>query len=117
MAKTSLTHQTDLRRARRTRAKLAENKELPRLSVHRTLRHVYAQIIDDNAGKTVASTSDLALKLTGNKTEVATKVGAEIAKLAKTKKVTAVRFDRGSRKYHGRIAALAQAARESGLTF
>jgi large subunit ribosomal protein L18 len=117
MPKTSAAHKVALQRARRTRAKLATNKELPRLSVHRTLRHMYAQIIDDNAGRTLAATSDLALKLDGTKTEVAAQIGAEIAKLALAKKVTAVRFDRGMRMYHGRVAALAEAARENGLTF
>lgn len=115
MAKTAQQHHNLVIRTKRTRAKLAENISLPRLSVHRTLRHIYAQVIDDASGKTVASASDVALKLTGNKTEVAQKVGAAIATQAKEKKIKAVRFDRGGRKYHGRIAALAQAAREEGL--
>lgn len=115
--KTVLAHTNRIRRAARTRAVLARSQELPRLSVHRTLRHVYAQIIDDKTGKTLASASDLTVKAKGNKTEVAKQVGAAIAEAAKTHKVTAVRFDRGSFKYHGRIAALAEAARENGLTF
>jgi large subunit ribosomal protein L18 len=78
---------------------------------------MYAQVIDDAAGKTIVATSDKALKVTGTKTAKAQAVGAEIAKLATAKKITAVRFDRGARKYHGRIAALAAAAREAGLKF
>lgn len=78
---------------------------------------MYAQIIDDVAGKTLVATSDKSLKLTGTKTARAESVGTEIAKLATAKKITAVRFDRGARKYHGRIAALAEAARKGGLKF
>ena len=114
---TSQQHHNLQLRINRTRAKLAEHQELPRLSVHRTLRHIYAQIIDDVTGKTLASSSDLTLTAKGKKTEVATQVGAEIAKIAKEKKIKAVRFDRGGRKYHGRIAALAEAARQNGLQF
>lgn len=117
MPKTSQAHHNLIIRTKRTRTKLAENKTLPRLSVHRTLRHMYAQIIDDNTGKTLASANDITLKATGKKTEVAQKVGASIAAQAKEKKITSVRFDRGGRKYHGRIAALAQAARDNGLQF
>ncbi len=117
MSKTSIQHTNHLARVRRTRTKLAQNQEVPRLSVHRTLRHIYVQVIDDLAGKTLASASDLSVKASGKKTEVASKVGAEIAKLALTHNVTTVRFDRGGHKYHGRIAALAEAARQNGLTF
>ena len=117
MASTSLQHKNLQLRAARTRAQLALHKELPRLSVHRTLRHIYAQIIDDINGKTLVSTSDAKVEAKGTKTEIAQKVGAAIAKLALEKKITAVRFDRGSRKYHGRVAALAEAARENGLKF
>lgn len=117
MPRTSKESQQAVLRRNRTRAKLALHQELPRLSVHRTLSAIYAQIIDDAAGKTVVSTSDLVLKPKGTKTERAQAVGAEIAKLAKEKKISAVRFDRGARKYHGRIAALADAARAAGLKF
>jgi large subunit ribosomal protein L18 len=106
-----------IRRQIRTRAKIATNTAIPRLSVHRSLRGMYAQIIDDAAGKTLVATSDKSLKLTGTKTSRAEAVGNEIAKLATAKKITAVRFDRGARKYHGRIAALAEAARKGGLKF
>lgn len=115
---TARNHANRIRRANRTRAKLSENIELPRLSVHRTLRHIYAQIIDDQKGATLAMASDVTLEnAKGTKTEVAKLVGAAIATAAKSKKVTAVRFDRGSFKYHGRVAALAESARENGLTF
>lgn len=109
-------HANRIRRAARTRAKLALHQELPRLSVHRTLRHIYAQIIDDTKGTTIAAASDLTVKGKGTKSEIAKLVGAAIATQAKEKKVNAVRFDRGSFKYHGRVAALAEAARENGLT-
>ncbi len=88
-----------------------------RLSVHRSLHHIYAQIIDDAKGETLATASSLALGLTGNKTETAKKVGQAIAEAAKAKNITAVVFDRGSFKYHGRVKALADGAREGGLQF
>jgi large subunit ribosomal protein L18 len=114
---TSRNHANRIRRARRTRATLALHQDLPRLSVHRTLRHIYAQIIDDTKGVTLAAASDLTFDSKGSKTDIAKAVGAAIAVAAKDKKVIAVRFDRGSFKYHGRVAALAEAARENGLTF
>ncbi len=117
MPRTSKEAQLVIRRRNRTRAALKTNTELPRLSVHRSLRSMYAQIIDDATGTTLAHVSDRSIKATGTKTERATQVGAEIAKLAIEKKVKAVRFDRGARKYHGRIAAVADAARGAGLTF
>lgn len=88
-----------------------------RLSVHRSLHHIYAQIIDDSKGETLAAASSVALKLSGNKTETAKKVGQAIAEAAKAKGITTVVFDRGSFKYHGRVKALADAAREGGLEF
>lgn len=110
------------RRASRTRYKLKQSGKL-RLSVHRTPRHIYAQIIDDaNGNKILAAAStvqkDLAkgLKSTGN-IEAATKVGEAIAKAATAAKVKEVVFDRGSFKYHGRVKALADAARANGLEF
>ena len=117
MALTSQQHKVSLQRKLRTRSKLQTNMSIPRLSVHRTLRHIYAQVIDDLTGKTMASASDLTVTTTGNKTEVAQKVGEAIADLAKKNKIEAVRFDRGSYKYHGRVAALADAARKQGLQF
>ena len=110
-------HVRFLRRKHRTRTSLAQNQEVPRLSVHRTLRHIYAQIIDDKTGVTLASASDHTLTTKGTKTEIARQVGATVAKLANSKKVTAVRFDRGAFGYHGRVAALAEGARAEGLQF
>ncbi len=88
-----------------------------RLSVHRSLQHIYAQIIDDRKGQTLAAVSSKSLKLSGNKTEVAKKVGAAIAEAAKAKGIAQVVFDRGPFKYHGRVKALADGAREGGLEF
>jgi large subunit ribosomal protein L18 len=105
-----------LRRKLRTRATLAEHQLLPRLSVHRSLRSIYAQVIDDRTGTVLASVNDRTLASKGTKTERAREVGTEIAKKALDKKINAVRFDRGAFRYHGRIAAVAEAARAAGLT-
>lgn len=88
-----------------------------RLSVHRSLQHIYAQIIDDGKGETLAAVSSKSLNLSGNKTDIAKKVGAAIAEAAKAKGIAQVVFDRGSFKYHGRVKALADGAREGGLEF
>ncbi|HRK98316.1 MAG: 50S ribosomal protein L18 [Alphaproteobacteria bacterium] len=109
------------RRARRVRAKLQRiNKtETPRLSVHRTNNQIYVQIIDDVKGITLAAASTLEgdLRKTGGNVAAATKVGALIAERAKSAKVSKVMFDRGSFRYHGRVKALAEAARAGGLEF
>ncbi len=89
----------------------------PRLTVYRSLSHIYAQIIDDEAGQTLAASSTLALGVKGNKTEAAKQVGADIAKKAASKGIKQVVFDRGAYKFHGRVKALAEAAREAGLEF
>ena len=110
-----------LRRARRTRATI-KRLGVPRLSVHRTPRHIYAQIIAPNGAQVMASASTLdskvreELKGTGNAAAAAA-VGKHIAERAKAAGVTAVAFDRSGFKYHGRIKALADAARENGLQF
>lgn len=105
------------RRKQRNRKK-AVRQEYPRLSVYRSNQHIYAQIIDDHAGKTLASYSDLNLKdVKGDKTEVAGRVGEEVAKLAIKAGVERVVFDRGEYRYHGRVKALAEKAREAGLKF
>jgi large subunit ribosomal protein L18 len=117
MALTSLQHQNFLRRKHRTRVKLAVHQDRPRLSVHRSLRHISAQIIDDTKGITLVSASDLTVETKGTKSESAAAVGTKIAELAKKAGITAVRFDRGAFSYHGRIAALAEAARTAGLEF
>ncbi|MBI1908445.1 50S ribosomal protein L18 [Candidatus Uhrbacteria bacterium] len=106
------------RRAIRTRAKIHGTAERPRLSVFRSSAHIYAQVINDDEGKTLASASDLALKLAGKKPlEAAAAVGADVAAKAKAAGVTEVVFDRGSYLYHGRVKAVADAAREAGLQF
>ena len=104
-------------RANRTRAKLHGTAERPRLSVHMSNLHVTAQIIDDDSGKTLAYASTVGQKMTGSMKEKAEKIGTEIAKKAKTAKVKAVVFDRGSKLYAGRMSALADAARKEGLDF
>jgi large subunit ribosomal protein L18 len=106
------------RRIARVRAKISGSAERPRLAVRRTLSHIYAQLIDDSSGKTLAAASDAELKdkkLT--KTEQATEVGKLLANKAKTKKIEAAVFDRRDKKYHGRVKALAEGAREAGLKF
>ncbi len=115
-----LTHkiQDQLLRRHRVRATVTGTAERPRLSVHVSNMHVTAQIIDDAAQKTLAYVSTVgANAATGTMTERAAWVGAEIAKKAKAKKVAQVVFDRGSKLYHGRIKALADAARNGGLEF
>jgi len=109
-----------LRRATRSRAKIRELKAM-RLSVHRTAQHIYAQILDvDSRVVAVASTVQKSLKgslkTTGN-SEAAAAVGKAIAEAAKAKGITEVAFDRSGFKYHGRVKALADAAREHGLQF
>lgn len=103
------------RRHKRVTAKVKGTADFPRLSVRRSLNHVYAQIIDDKTGKTIASANDSQIK-EGNKTEKAAAVGKLIAQKAIEKNIKKVAFDRGSSKYHGRVKALADGAREAGLT-
>ncbi|NBC35274.1 50S ribosomal protein L18 [Novosphingobium sp. FSY-8] len=116
MAKLSLFE----RRRRRVRTALkARAGGRPRLSVHRSGRHIYAQIIDDAAGRTLASASSLKAgsKAIGANVEAAAAVGKELAEAAKAAGVTTVVFDRGGYLFHGRVKALAEAAREGGLEF
>ena len=103
-----------LARARKTHAK-ARMSEKPRLVVFRSNTTIYAQVIDDAAGKVVCGTSGLKLKSTG--VEGAKEVGKAIAEMAKKSKITEVAFDRNGFKYHGQIKALADSAREAGLSF
>ncbi len=106
------------RRHIRIRKKVSGTKSIPRLYVFRGLSHIYAQLINDTEGKTILSCSDIKTKKEkGTKTEKAKKVGQEIAKLAKEKGIEKVTFDRGGNKFHGRIKALAEGAREGGLQF
>ncbi len=106
-----------LQRKSRIRSKVEGTHDRPRLSIFVSNRHVNAQIIDDEKGKTLAYVTTVGQKVTGNMTDKATWVGAEIAKKAKAAKVKHVVFDRGGRLYHGRVAALADAARKAGLEF
>jgi large subunit ribosomal protein L18 len=111
-----------LKRQVRVRKKIRGTSARPRLNVFKSARHIYAQLIDDTTGRTLAAASTAAdevsngLKYTGN-VEAARKVGAEIAKIALGKEITTVVFDRNGFLYHGRVKALAEAARENGLTF
>jgi large subunit ribosomal protein L18 len=106
-----------LRRQNRVRTTVRNTASRPRLSVFISNKHISAQIIDDAKQATVVSSSTIALKATGTMTEQAAKVGADIAKKAKSAKIKAVAFDRGPKLYHGRIKALADAARKEGLEF
>ena len=104
------------RRHFRLRKKVAGSPERPRLVVTRSSRHLFAQLVDDNSGVTLASVSTF--KLTdGDKTAKARQAGAQLADAAKAAGITQVVFDRGGNDYHGRIAAFADAAREGGLEF
>lgn len=105
-------------RKNRVRATVTGTAERPRLSVHISNHHVVAQVIDDVAGKTIVYASTVGNKAAaGTMTEKSKLIGAEIAKKAKAAKVKAVVFDRGGRLYHGRVQALAEAARNAGLEF
>ena len=90
---------------------------MPRLSVFRSGSHIYAQIIDDTSGKTLVSASSVKLKSKGKKSDISREVGKELAAKAMEKKIAQVVFDRGGYQYHGRVKALAEGARESGLKF
>lgn len=110
------------RRHNRVRSKLSGTSERPRLNVFRSDKHIYAQVIDDDAGHTLAAAStidtDLQSEVEGkSKTDRAKLVGELVAKRAQDKGVKQVVFDRGGYKYHGRVKALADAAREAGLEF
>ena len=100
----------------RIRAKLSGTGERPRLNVYRSLNHIYAQVIDDQKGETLVSASSVKLK-TGGNVAAAKEIGKAIAEKAVEKGIKKVVFDRGGYLYHGRIKALADAAREAGLEF
>jgi len=107
-----------VQRKARIRSVVSGTAERPRLSVFISSRHISAQLIDDTAHQTLAAVTTVGQKAAkGTMTEKATWVGAEIATKAKAAKVTKVVFDRGGRQYHGRVEALANAAREKGLEF
>ena len=102
----------------RIRAKLQGTAERPRLNVYRSLNHIYAQVIDDTKGETLVSASTVAAKAkTGGNVMAAKEIGKQVAERAKEKGIKKVVFDRGGYLYHGRIKALADAAREAGLEF
>ncbi len=110
------------RRHRRIRGTVAGTQERPRLSVFRSARHIYAQVIDDDTGKTLAFAGTLSKDVKpsvgdDNKIDAAKKVGAAIAKACLAKGVSKVAFDRGGYRFHGRVSALAEAARKAGLQF
>jgi len=106
---------------RRIRRKVLGTAERPRLTIYRSLNQVYAQIVDDVKGATLAHSSSLAEALRGQKesgkTSISKRVGLELAKLAKSKGISKVVFDRNGLRYHGRVKAVAEGAREGGLEF
>ena len=103
-----------LRRHTRVRRKVRGTAERPRLTVYRSNRHIYAQLVDDRDARTLAAASDLDAG-TGSKTDRATSVGKALAERARAAGVERAVFDRGGRLYHGRVRALAEGAREGGL--
>ena len=108
------------RRKAHIRKKMEGSQDRPRLSVYRSLSHIYAQVIDDISGKTLAAASTLSPELKdgkGKKKELAKEVGKLLAKKCQDAKIAAVVFDRNGFMYHGRIAAVAEGAREGGLKF
>lgn len=109
--------QNRLIRKRRVRAIVKGTTEQPRLSVFISNAHVSAQIVNDEEGKTLVAATSVGQKIAGSKTDLAKKIGAEIAKKAKKAKISKVTFDRNGKKYTGRVKALAEAAREEGLMF
>ncbi len=110
---------TRLRRHNRVRKQVSGTAERPRLAVHRSNKHITAQLIDDEAGITLASASTVEkdYKGAGNTVDAAGKIGSLVAERAKKAGISTVVFDRGGFLYHGRVAALADAAREGGLEF
>ncbi len=105
------------RRHNRVRQSIVSTDNRPRLAVFRSAAHIYAQVIDDKAGKTLAASSSAEIKTKAAKAELSTQVGTAIAEKAKAAGVTKVVFDRGGYRYHGRVKALADAARAGGLEF
>lgn len=104
------------KRKLRIRGKVSGTKSIPRLSVFRSNTHIYAQLINDESGKSICAVSDVKIKK-GTKTEKAKEAGLELAKVAKEKKISKVVFDRSGYKFHGRVKSLAEGAREGGLQF
>ena len=119
MIKKADSNKARAKRHARVRAKISGTPERPRLNVYRSTKHIYAQLIDDVNGVTLASASsmDKDFEGTGGNTEAARKVGTMIAERALAKNITEVVFDRGGYLYHGRVKELAEGARENGLNF
>ncbi len=122
MARRRDTRTPRIKRHDRVRKKVSGTQERPRLCVFRSLNHIYAQVLDDIAGNTIVSASTLDGRIRSEvegkrKTEAARLVGALVAERALQQGVTTVVFDRGGYKYHGRVKALVEAAREAGLVF
>lgn len=118
MKETKIKHEKRQRRHKRVRAKIKGTSDRPRLSVFRSNRHVWAQLIDDIAGKTIASVGDKSVRGKKETTlKAAEKVGGELAKRALEKKISAAVFDRGGYRYHGIVKAVAEGARKGGLKF
>lgn len=104
-------------RHKKIRAKLSGTKDMPRLVVYRSLSHNYAQLVDDETKKVLAEASDIKEKKVGKKVDMAKKIGLKIADKAKEKGIKSCVFDRNGYKYHGRVKAIADGAREGGLKF
>ena len=122
MRKQKLVNKQRWRRTNRVRKKINGTADVPRLTVNRSNKHLYCQLIDDEAGRTICSAStrdkSLAGKVSyGGNCEAAKVIGAALAERAKEAGITEAKFDRGSYKFHGRVAELANAAREAGLKF
>ena len=117
MDKNKIKQAKRIRRKGRVRAKVSGTASCPRLSVFRSNRGIYAQIINDEIGKTIASVSPKEAKTTGKKIDISLELGKLIAKKAIEKGVSQVVFDRNGYKYHGRVKALAEGARQGGLKF
>lgn len=117
MAKTNEKRAARHRRKKHIRKTIHGTADKPRLSVFRSAKHIYAQLIDDETHTTLASASSLKIDASGGNRDGAAEVGRRIADAAKQKNITVVVFDRNGYLYHGRVAALADAAREAGLQF
>lgn len=122
MKKTKTPRAARIRRHARVRERVAGTPERPRLAVYRSLNHIYVQVIDDTAHRTLLAASDTEPELKKTvagktKSQAAEIVGEAVAKKAKAQGITAVVFDRGGNRYHGRVKALAEAARKGGLAF
>jgi len=109
--------QSRKRKHARVRAKISGGTDRPRLVIFRSLKFNYAQLVDDQTNKIIVSSSDQKITTKGTKTEKAKQVGLELAKKALEKDVSEIVFDRNSYKYHGRVKAIAEGAREGGLKF